>query len=337
MRFIGTSNRGFAQQAQEEIRRLIKEVKFTYLIPSEVFLIEFTNIENQFLKLIREQKPIFLRHIQPVDISFPVTRSDSDLQQMVEYIKQVTLTAEEKVALQIRKTPHISFEYSPVEIKTTLDPIFNEIHQIELVTRHADKVISIFLSENIMYLGISNPEDNLSDWSGGAIRFRKEEGQISRAKFKLLEAEEEFNLDFTQFKHALDIGAAPGGWTSLLLEKDLQVTAVDPAQLHPSLLQHPKLTFLQKNASDVSFSPAEFDLLVCDMSWSPRQMSKLIYDLLPALKRHGTAIITAKLMHKKPFQTVKEICELLEPLLELNRAKQLFHNREELTLHFTKK
>lgn len=80
----------------------------------------------------------------------------------------------------------------------------------EWVIRDAEYVISVFAANDMLYAGVSRPEQNLSDWSGGAIRFQKEEGQISRAKFKLLEAEQTFGIDFTSFHKALDIGAAPG-------------------------------------------------------------------------------------------------------------------------------
>lgn len=50
----------------------------------------------------------------------------------------------------------------------------------------------------------------------------------------------------------------------------------------------------------------------------------------------GKAIITVKLMHKKPFKTIKELLAQLSPTLTMLQAKQLFHNRDELTIFFTK-
>lgn len=336
-RFIGTANRGFAQQAQEEVRRLIPGVKFVYLAVGEIFLMELPHSTVESVRILRTNEPIFLRHIQPIDTYIPITRTTEDLKLIQNYIEHLTMFHPgDKATVQIRRMPDVSFAYSTYDIKELVISQLKEVHHVETTARHADKIISIYLTDDQVYLGISHPLDNLSDWSGGAVRYKKETNQISRAKFKLLEAEETFGLDFTQYSNALDIGAAPGGWTSLLLERGLKVTAIDPAELHSSLLQHSKLTYLQQNASAASFSVNEFDLLVCDMSWSPRQMSKLVEDLIYALQSQGTAIITAKLMHKKSFQTVREICKFLEPKLELIRAKQLFHNREELTLFLRK-
>jgi 23S rRNA (cytidine2498-2'-O)-methyltransferase len=335
--FIGTSNHGFTQYAQDEIKRLIPGAKYKALVPTEVFLLEAPNLQSEVLNVINNNEPIFLRHLHPVDAIWETERSELDITYMIEWLQELNrFTSGEKVAVQVRKEERSDAPYTSYGIKAALDEILIEAWGAEPVVREADFIISIYVTSTKLYAGISRPEDNLSDWSGGAVRFQKEEHQISRAKFKLLEAEQKFKLDFSQFRTGLDIGAAPGGWTSFLLERGLRVTAIDPADMHASFVHHPMLTFLKKNAGDVKLKDEQFELLVCDMSWSPRQMGHLVTDLLYALKRGGTAIITVKLMHKKPFQTVRELVQDFEPNLKLMKAKQLFHNREELTLYLVK-
>lgn len=338
--YIGSSNHGFAQYAQDEIRKLFPLTKFTLLVPTEVFLFEVPSGTEDVLTRIKEQEPIFLRHIQPVMQEWEITRTEEDLEHLKGWLKSAhaegLIHAGEKIAIQVRKEERADVPYAPFAVKAALDEILvSEVHA-EPVVRYADQVISIYINAKKLFVGISKPVDNLSDWSGGAIRFMKEEDQISRAKFKLLEAEQRFGIDFSIARTALDIGAAPGGWTSLLLERGLKVTAIDPAAMNPRLLGNPNLKIYKKNASEVKLRDQEFDLLVCDMSWDPRQMGRLVADLLYALQSGGTAIITVKLMHKKPFQTVRDILRILEPSLFLIKAKQLFHNREELTLYLQK-
>lgn len=336
-RFVGTSNHGFAQHAQEEIKRLFPDARFTLLVPTEIFLFEIPTSAEEVILMLKRQEPIFLRHMQPVDHIWEGARSEEDLSKLVLWLKEdASFQPGEKIAVQVRKEERSEAPYTPFAVKAAMDELFTSTYEAEPVVKDADRIVSVFVTAAKLYIGISKPEDNLSDWSGGAIRFAKEEDQISRAKFKLLEAEQRFGLDFGSYRTALDIGAAPGGWTSFLLEKGLQVTAIDPASMHPSLLKHPKLTIHKKNAGEVKLTEAEFDLLVCDMSWSPRQMGRLVADLLYALRVGGTAIITVKLMHKKPFQTVRELLQSFEPELQLVKAKQLFHNREELTLYLLK-
>lgn len=337
-RMIGTANHGFAQYAQEEIRRLVPGVKFQMLEPGEVFALHTEVPLAEVQQTLQEHEPIFLRHIQPVTDEWKITRTRADIEQLISYVHELrdVFTAGEKIAIQVRKAPSVKFDYTPYGVKEALDPILAQVHGVEPVVRGEDRIISIYLGKEDLYWGISRPADNLSERSGGAVRYRQEEGQVSRAKFKLMEAEERFGLDFAQYERALDIGAAPGGWSSLLLERGLQVTAVDPGELDPALLHNKNLVHLKKNAGDVQFADDSFDLLVCDMSWSPKQMSKLVSELLVALKSGGTAIITIKLMHGKAFQTIKETVAAFAGLLELQQAKQLFHNREELTLYLRK-
>ncbi|MEI7024319.1 SAM-dependent methyltransferase [Paenibacillus sp. y28] len=362
-RFIVTSNRGSHRYAQDELRKLCPGVTFTELEPEEVQLAVFPRAAEEVLAAVRENEPVFIRHLHPVTAILDMPSSplsgiegnsepDNGQEQEEEEqasAEQTVLLAEQifaqveagiaanvKAAVQLRKSSGVEPAVPLGGLREALEQLLMQHQGAQIAVQEAEAVISVFITQTQLYTGCSRTADNLSDWAGGAVRFRREEGQVSRAKFKLLEAESRFGLDFSLVHKALDIGAAPGGWTSLLLERGAQVTAVDPGELHPSLRRHPKLTMLRKNAADVRFRDNEFDLLVCDMSWSPKQMVRLVRELLYALCPGGTAIITLKLMHGKPFQTLKDAIRAFSPLLEFAHAKQLFHNRDELTLHMVR-
>lgn len=208
--FIGTSNLGFAQRAQEEIRRLIPETTFFFLLPMEVFFMTLPCSSDEAVELIKDKEPIFLRHIQPVTMQIHSNNTIQDVEFIKEHIAiQPIFQPGQKVAIQIRKSPSTSLTYALSDMRDSLDMTLTEKYHIETVTRFADLILSIFIHDDMIYCGISIPAHNLSDWSGGAIRFKKEDNQVSRAKFKLLEAESAFNLDFATFRCALDVGAAP--------------------------------------------------------------------------------------------------------------------------------
>lgn len=335
--WIGTANQNYAPYAMEELRRIIPGVSFTQLAAGEVFLMSCLPEPAEALTAIKEQEPIFLRHIQPVDRMLDITGDAGDLERLSEMIRNARLTfTDKRTAVHIRRNAKSVFHYTASDTKALLDAVLEEI-DAEPVVQHPDVIISIYAGEKQLYVGFGKPEDMLSDWPGGAVRFQREEGQVSRAKFKLLEAERTLGLQYGDFKAALDIGAAPGGWSSLLLERGLRVTAIDPAEMHPTLIHHPGLTHLKMNASEAKLAPGSFDLLVCDMSWSPMLMSRLVLDLKDALADGATAVITIKLMHRKPLQTIREVKERLETGFTVLKAKQLFHNREEITLYLRKK
>ncbi|WP_106767766.1 SAM-dependent methyltransferase [Paenibacillus faecalis] len=335
-KFICTANHGFAPYAQEELRRLFGSVKSTMLLPGEVFVVTLATTVQETVECINEKAPIFLRHIFPVLMEIPGDDAGQAIRQAVTYLLKREELEGSRVSVQVRKVEGSSWTESLGLLRDQLQEKLTPL-EADFTVQNPEWIISLFAAKKTWYLGISRPEQNLSDWNGGAVRFQREEGQISRAKFKLLEAEKQFDIPFDTFRNALDIGAAPGGWSSFLLERGLQVTAVDPAKMHDSLRNHPNLRIVQKNASEVKFKDAQFDLLVCDMSWSPKQMAKLVTNLLYSLAPGGTAVITVKLLTKKPMALVHEIIDIFEQSrMQIQGAKQLFHNRDEITLYMIK-
>lgn len=335
-KWICTANHGFAPYAQEELRRLFGSLKSTMLIPGEVFVLTLGVSEEEAVNSIAGHPPVFLRHMFPVHLEFPGECGEDDIRRMAGFLLKQDHLAGSRISVQVRKTENSQWQSSPGTLRERLTEELAPL-DAEFTVQDPEWIISVFAGEEQWYAGVSRPEANLSDWNGGAIRFQREEGQISRAKFKLLESEQHFDIPFSSFTKALDIGAAPGGWTSFLLERGLHVTAVDPAQMHDSLKGHPKLRVLSKNASDVKFKANEFDLIVCDMSWSPKQMARLVTGLLYSLKPGGTAVVTVKLLTKKPMALIKEITAIFEESrMQIQGAKQLVHNRDEITLYMIK-
>lgn len=344
--YVCTANHGFAPYAQEELRRQFGAVKSQVLESGEVFLANLAATKEEVIASLLQNPPIFLRHLFPVEFQIEAQEPGFDqevLKQLAAFgMNDTRLSSPEKgdkisVAVQVRKSSNSCLpELQALGLKEQIEAAWTS-EAVEFVTRDADYLFSVYAAGQAVFAGISRPSDNLSDWNGGAVRFQREEGQISRAKFKLLEAERLFGIDFQSFGNALDIGAAPGGWTSFLLDRGLKVTAVDPAKMHPSLLNHPNLTILQKNADSVKFEMNEFDLLVCDMSWSPKLTARLVIDLLYSLAVGGTAVVTIKLLNKKPLALIRDIMEMYtDARMQIITAKQLFHNRDEITLYMVK-
>ena len=331
--WICTANTGFAPYAMEEMRRRFEGISNRQLAAGEVFLADIPLEREVVIRAIAADEPIFLRHIHSVDRTLAVTGSADDLEALSEIARrQAGYFRGRRTAVHVRKAGGSLFPYQTADVKALIDAVLTE-EGAEAEMKEPERILSLYAAAETLYVGWGTPAEQLSDWPGGAVRFQREEGQISRAKFKLLEAERAFGLDYGAYRSALDIGAAPGGWTSLLLERGLPVTAVDPAELHPTLLGHPNLVYKKANAGDVSFKSGAFDLLVCDMSWSPMGMVKLVLEQADAVAAGGTAVITVKLMHRKPLQTIRDVIARLQPAFSLVKAKQLFHNRDEITLY----
>lgn len=78
------------------------------------------------------------------------------------------------------------------------------------------------------------------------VQLAHQEGYVSRAAYKLLDIQEKYNL-LTNKQSIIDLGAAPGGWTQVILQQYLKpktkLIAIDllELQLPPQLLADNKL------------------------------------------------------------------------------------------------
>lgn len=196
-----------------------------------------------------------------------------------------------------------------------------------------ETVLSVVIAQGAVYLGLSSAQENLSAWPGGMRRFARREDQISRAEFKLLEAIEAFSLPLPPEGWALDLGAAPGGWTKVLLEAGLRVTAVDPAALAPCLEQDPRVEHYRGLAQDFARENRRaFDLLVNDMRMDPAESAGIVCDLADCLAPGALAVMTFKLPSKKRTEQIRRGFSVLERRYRIRYARQLFHNRSEITV-----
>ena len=135
---------------------------------------------------------------------------------------------------------------------------------------------------------------------------------------------------------AVDLGAAPGGWTWQLVQRSLRVTAVDNGPMDAALMQSGLVTHLREDG--FRFRPRKsVDWLVCDMVERPRRVAELVARWLAEGWCRRT-IFNLKLPMKKRWEETQLCFALLRDSLAGARApldlraKQLYHDREEITV-----
>lgn len=178
----------------------------------------------------------------------------------------------------------------------------------------------------------------------GAGGKKNKEPEISRAEFKLQEALACFDIKITDpnKKSALDLGAAPGGWTKVLLDKGMQVTAVDPAELSDKINRHPNLTHAReavqkflRQSSNRSSDSNKYDILLNDMRMDAKESCQIMQETTPILKPGAQAIMTLKLQHSHWYKQTKRALSLLEKSYTVQGARQLPSNKSEVTIHLS--
>jgi 23S rRNA (cytidine2498-2'-O)-methyltransferase len=107
-------------------------------------------------------------------------------------------------------------------------------------------------------------------WAGGTIPVKLPEHAVSRAYMKMVEALAWSDLPLALGDECVEIGCAPGGASQALLERGLFVTGIDPAEVDPAVLAHPRFRHLKKRGKDVRRKEFEgVRWLVADMNIAP--------------------------------------------------------------------
>ena len=134
---------------------------------------------------------------------------------------------------------------------------------------------------------------------------------------------------------AVDLGAAPGGWTWQLVQRGLLVTAIDNGPMDDGLMKSGMVEHYRTDA--FTYRPERpVDWLVCDMAERPLHVSKLIAKWL-SRGDCNNAIFNLKLPMKKRLAAVLECKTLLENTCHQANIqctvdmKHLYHDREEIT------
>ncbi len=221
-------------------------------------------------------------------------------------------------------------------------PIANALARRGVVQDAGGPTLHVFLlTGDQALLGLSDPA-NASPWIGGIPRLRAPAGAPSRSTLKLEEAlalflnERERTAWLRPGRRAVDLGAAPGGWSWFMAQRGLQVDAVDNACLAATLEASPRVH--HHRTDGFTFWPRQrVDWLLCDMVERPHRIAQLSADWLKTgYCRH--AVVNLKLPMKKRWQAVRDHLEVLRealPLCGRLAARQLYHDREEITVFAT--
>lgn len=278
--------------------------------------------------------PIFLRHVCPVQVQAPLHGSQRDLDVLAAALEPllVRLTPSVPFSVQARIFGGQAFAYQPFDVNNALAAVC-ESAGMQLDVRAPGQVVSAVLEGERAYLGVSTPQQNLSAWAGGCRRFQTESGQVSRAEFKLLEALEVFALQIPQGGTAVDLGAAPGGWTRVLRARGFHVLAVDPALLDPAVAGDAGVTHMRETAQAYFLHPTPCDLMVNDMRMDCAASARLMVEGAQTLVPGGIAVWTLKLPENAANwpRKVRQAAAIVQERYDIVGIRQLFHNRCEVT------
>ena len=211
---------------------------------------------------------------------------------------------------------------------------------------HLPRLHLFFVGARQVWLGLSLPSEG-SAWPMGIPRLRMPKDAPSRSTLKLAEAiltllsPDEQKSSLRPGLAAVDLGAAPGGWSWQLVSRGLRVTAIDNGPIAASVLATGLIKHLRTDG--LTWRPKKaVEWMVCDMVEQPSRIAPVMADWL-ATGRCRRSIFNLKLPMKKRHEEVERCRDLIDQRLRaagikyILRIKHLYHDREEVTCYLTRR
>jgi 23S rRNA (cytidine2498-2'-O)-methyltransferase len=204
------------------------------------------------------------------------------------------------------------------------------------------RLLLTFKSGRAVFVGLAEA-DNCAMWPMGIPRLKFPREAPSRSTLKLEEAwhhfipRDDWDKRLAPGMTAVDLGAAPGGWTWQLVKRNIRVIAVDNGPMDENLMY---LGLVEHQRADgFAFKPRHpVHWMVCDIVEKPARNAALIETWLG----EGwcrEAVVNLKLPMKQRYAEVMRLLQRIEDGLQARGVKatigckQLYHDREEVTCH----
>lgn len=327
-----SADEAFLSTAADELRPHFPDAWMEPLGP-DLAVFEDEGVSIALLaETIREQKLVFPRHLMRGVAEIPHEEAE-DLASFgdlaLEAWQQLPLPS--RVSLQVWQSGDAEMPYRNDQLWRRLAAALEDI-DVQVSRGGASHVLGACQVKEGIILGSNGVANALSDWPGGRVQLAKPKGQVSRSEFKLEEIIRTQLADLPTAGAALDLGAAPGGWTRILLERGLDVWAVDSGQMDKRLQHRPRLTYVPTLAGPfLAENQQQFDLVVNDMRMEPMLSASIMNSAARYVPSGGMGVMTIKLQPASPLRQIDSTVAALQSMWQVETVRQLFHNRHEVT------
>ena len=207
------------------------------------------------------------------------------------------------------------------------------IPAINQVVDAGSRVLDVVLIEPDQWLlGCHLATERYECWPGGVYPQPMQGEVISRAYYKMAEAIAWSGLPIRAGDTIVELGSSPGGACQRLLDLGLQVTGVDPAEMDPQLLSHPRFEHWRSKSAGLKrkwFN--KFRWLAADANVAPNYTLDMVQDIVtyPGNNIEGM-LLTFKLTSYDLIDDLPKLFDRIRGWGYSNiDARQLASNRQE--------
>lgn len=287
----------------------------------------------QAAEVCRQVPVVFVRHLIRATTWLPLTPGETFGDRVAATCLELMMREQHAaVSLQVWTADGTRSPLRSDELRRLVDNHLRE-EGVDVMRSGRATTLAVCVTPAGAAVGTCPSEATLADWPGGRVGLARSAGQISRSELKLDELFKLYQLPIPAGGDALDLGASPGGWTNVLRRRGFAVWAVDPAPLDPRLADDPQVHHVATTAG--MFLPRTdrwFDLVVNDMRMAPDRSCATMLAAAHRLRPGGCGIVTLKISPHRPQRAVEESLRLLGRAYDVLFARQLFHNRNEVTV-----
>jgi len=191
----------------------------------------------------------------------------------------------------------------------------------------------VMLSPSQWWTGFHRAKLVPSRYPGGMVSLELPPDAVSRAWLKMEEALRWSELPILRGARVAEIGSAPGGASQALLARGLIVAGIDPAEMAPAVLNHPRFTHIRRRSMEVrrrDFQKIRW--LTADMNVAPEYTLDAVEAIVthPRINIRGL-LLTLKLPQWDLASNVPQyVARIRSWGYNLVRARQLQYDRREV-------
>jgi 23S rRNA (cytidine2498-2'-O)-methyltransferase len=168
----------------------------------------------------------------------------------------------------------------------------------------------------------------ISSFPRGDVPLADDKSAPSRAFTKLVESEQRLGRQIEHGQTCVDLGASPGSWSYVPIQRGANVIAIDRSELREDLMRNPRLHFQVADAFKYK-PPQTVDWLVCDVIAAPQRSIDLLLEWLSE-KRMRNFIVTIKFKGHDEYPLLDILKREAPPLCAEFHLTRLCANKNEV-------
>lgn len=168
----------------------------------------------------------------------------------------------------------------------------------------------------------------ISAFPQGEIPWAEDKSAPSRAFAKLVESEQRLGRYIERGQTCVDLGASPGSWTYVAVQRGAHVIGVDRSELREDLMRSPLVRFEAADAFKYK-PPQTVDWLVCDVIAAPQRSIDLLLEWLRE-GRMRNFVVTIKFRGTDEYHLLDTLKREVPPLCSEFRLTRLCANKNEV-------